>query len=355
MNKIKLLKILTLSCLASQNTSFGAKNNDLQQSLTPIQIETKKFDHIFIFGDSLSDTGNTYRIDFGLMPISPPYKEGHWTNDLVWHEFFAEKAHIPKYAIHNFAFGGASAIQGQMPLPSLDKQVNTFLSWNKTADPNALYSIWIGGNDFLLGNYEDPNAVVFAVVNQISSQIEILIDKGARYFIVPSLPDLGLIPRSYEVDEKLGNHVYSKKMHRVSIAFQQAIEKMAHDLSYKYNNVVFVTPRVLDLANKIISEPTQFNITYVKERCNPNGYADYVKDFCKNPDEYMFWDDIHPSSHTHKIIAEILSKMLSDQGFEFDKTLMTPEENIKTASRNRNAVNDAIRNYIVLNPNLPIF
>ena len=103
--------------------------------VTYIISKEKYISRLFIFGDSLSDTGNTYKLDMGTVPISPPYFKGHFTNHLVWHEYFIKKAKLPEHAVYNYAFGGARALQNIIPIPSLDKQVNTYLLWNPTADP----------------------------------------------------------------------------------------------------------------------------------------------------------------------------------------------------------------------------
>ena len=44
----------------------------------------KPFAQIIIFGDSLSDNGNIYRLDFGFIPKSPPYFKGRFSNGEVW-------------------------------------------------------------------------------------------------------------------------------------------------------------------------------------------------------------------------------------------------------------------------------
>lgn len=36
-------------------------------------------DQLYVFGDSLSDTGNTYKATQGIIPPSPPYFQGRFS------------------------------------------------------------------------------------------------------------------------------------------------------------------------------------------------------------------------------------------------------------------------------------
>ncbi len=336
------------------NPSYDISNNTYDAKYTISRY--KKLSRIFIFGDSLSDTGNTYKMDMGTVPISPPYNKGHWTNDLVWHEYFIQKISLPEYAVHNYAFGGARAIQGLLPIPSLEKQINNFLLWNKTIDPYALYAIWIGGNDFINGDYDDVNEKVSTVINKIGEQIEVLIARGARYFIAPSLPDLGHIPRAREMDEKLGTHEFSKKQHETAVLFQELLGKKISELQNKYKDNIFISPKALSIAEEIMNNPNNFDIKDSFDRCNPNTYSEYVLEPCNKPYDYMFWDDIHPSSHTHKIIAEFLYNMLIEKGFNFDPELIAANpDNDFIYQQNKKAIDAMTSEHITLDGNSPLF
>ena len=44
---------------------------------------------LYVFGDSLSDTGNLFALTFGIEPPSPPYFDGRFSDGPVWVETLA--------------------------------------------------------------------------------------------------------------------------------------------------------------------------------------------------------------------------------------------------------------------------
>src|SRR6188472_1030511 len=51
-------------------------------------------DKFWVFGDSLSDVGNTYAA--AGAPLSPPYSNGRYSNGPVWHEQLADRMGVPR-------------------------------------------------------------------------------------------------------------------------------------------------------------------------------------------------------------------------------------------------------------------
>ena len=64
---------------------------------------------------------------------------------------------------------------------------------NFSADPNALYYISGGGNDFLQGRVQS-GAQANAAADRLANSVQVLQTAGARYIMVWLLPDLGLTP-----------------------------------------------------------------------------------------------------------------------------------------------------------------
>jgi phospholipase/lecithinase/hemolysin len=69
--------------------------------------EPATYNQIVVFGDSLSDNGNLYRTALGLMPKSPPYYQGRFSNGPAWADiaakYFADKHNV---TLENYAVGG---------------------------------------------------------------------------------------------------------------------------------------------------------------------------------------------------------------------------------------------------------
>lgn len=89
------------------------------------------FNRMVVFGDSLSDTGNLYKYTFHLVPKSPPYFSGHFSNGRVWAEDVASEWHGNDNALKNYAVGGAGAILSKDEvLPyTLYAEVSSYLGW----------------------------------------------------------------------------------------------------------------------------------------------------------------------------------------------------------------------------------
>jgi len=99
---------------------------------------------------------------------------------------------------NNFAFGGftsgtTNTLSGLVgvPLPPLPSQLNAFTSAPGAANPDALYRLWTGANDYLILPPELRATNTQAVVNNLTNAAIALIAEGAENVIVVNLPDLG--------------------------------------------------------------------------------------------------------------------------------------------------------------------
>src|SRR6516165_7101387 len=82
---------------------------------------------IVVFGDSLSDVGNTFAAK-GITPA--PYFQGHYSNGPIWVEQLAARLGLPAplpalLGGTDFAFGGAETVMGVSPkgVPNVLTQV----------------------------------------------------------------------------------------------------------------------------------------------------------------------------------------------------------------------------------------
>ena len=103
---------------------------------------------------------------------------------------------------NDFAVGGAES--GTTPvhaagLTDLPAQLAAFHLANATANPNGLYTIWIGSNDLddiLATNPSSTTATAdaLAVVANVDKAINTLAGEGAKNFLIVTVPDLGKAP-----------------------------------------------------------------------------------------------------------------------------------------------------------------
>lgn len=89
------------------------------------------------------------------------------------------------------------------------------------ADPNALYFLSGGGNDFLQGRVQSPGQAVAPQGGILADSVQALQHAGARYIMVWMLPDLGLTPAVNGTAQQaeasaLSNLFNQSQVHRLS-------------------------------------------------------------------------------------------------------------------------------------------
>lgn len=152
-----------------------------------------KFKKIVIFGDSLSDVGNTYAFTGNENP-KEPYYEGRFSNGPLWIEVFAQGMgmEVPQPSLKggtNCAFGGARTGYGNRDgKPDIGLQIDGYLK--KTGgkvNKRDLIVLSGGSNDFIRGN---PIRTIPNIVEHITK----LVNAGGRTFLVTNFPPLGCLP-----------------------------------------------------------------------------------------------------------------------------------------------------------------
>lgn len=275
-------------------------------NLLPFKALAGDYDHLFIFGDSLSDNGNLYRITGGTIPLSPPYFQGRFSNGPVWVEVLGSYLNIDANDTNNYAAGGSTSGNTNVlseslliPLPSLSSQINDFASASVTPSSNALFILWAGANDYLIQPREKRATNTQIVVNNLSNAITTLINKGARNIIVPNLPDLGKTPqeRSQGTAESTTAAI---KSHNSNL--NSALQEIA-----KNRNVNIIPLDINALFNEVIDQPDRYGLTNINYPC----FDQQAGTICPNPDEYLFWDNVHPTDRGHQFIAEYTDAVLN--------------------------------------------
>ncbi|WP_180966117.1 SGNH/GDSL hydrolase family protein [Fischerella thermalis] len=249
---------------------------------------------LYVFGDSLSDIGNVFNATEGFHPSSPPYFQGRFSNGLVWVEYLASGLALTPKQNTNFAYGGATTGSGNLNgIPDLLTQVDSFIKVYQQVDKNALYILWAGANDYLHG-MSNPSLSI----NNISQAIQSLAKAGAKKILVANLPDLGNIPATR-------NSPYSSILSSATIAHNlglaNSLDLLKQNLGHDTQMIMF---DVHSLYKEAIANPTKFGFTDVNTACLNNLAS------CDNPDKFLFWDGIHPTTVAHRILAKAALKEL---------------------------------------------
>lgn len=291
----------------------------------PCAASAAPFSNAYFFGDSLTDSGNDFLLSsaihatdpgFPIVPDPAGYNaSGRFSNGPVYSEMLAARLGVdlrPSLAGGtNYAYGGARTASVALPF-SLDfvAQVQQYIDVPGAADPDALYVLFIGANDVrdVLGGRLGPEAIGAAVA-RIGGAIDALADEGVRHFLVPGVPDLGLAPAA------TGNGAIPRNeaATAASAAFNAALAAMLAGFD-ALDIVAFDTFALLD---GIVADPARFGLTDATHACQrelgtlPDGRPAYEIS-CTDAEAAtrMFWDDIHPTTAGHRILADAMFAVL---------------------------------------------
>jgi phospholipase/lecithinase/hemolysin len=295
-------------------------------ALWALPSQADSYSRMVIFGDSLSDPGNAFALTgelsnrpYTLIP-SAPYARGglHFSNGNTWAEDLGTKLGVAKSvgpalrapAFSNYAVGGARARPGGAM--DLTTQVGLFLaSYGNNAPGDALYVIFIGGNDIrdAMGWYIDPgyqgptpDVVIGTAIQSIADNIQLLLAAGAHHVLVVNAPNLGVVPA-------------------VAMNGPQA-QYLGQTLSAGFNfylnnalTMLQLDPRLsllqFDLfafLNQAVAVPASLGLTEVSTPCITPGVV--VGAVCNNPKSYLFWDGIHPTAAGHRLISDAVYNVI---------------------------------------------
>lgn len=331
--------------------------------LLSLSLNAKSFERIIIFGDSLSDTGNLYSYMLHLVPKSPPYYKGHFSNGPVWTERVYEHYFLSAHDEHkhNYAAGGAPAVvDGTNTLPfSLTTEIDDYLYLHEDHKKDkTLFLIWIGGNNYIKnpGHHEE---ITTKSVEGIAKNIKLLIKNGAASFLIPNLPDLGHIP------EAITEHKM-EALTEMALSHNKKLHEMIEGLRVAHPDVTFIEFDTKSVFDDVLAHPENYGVTITKEACytgsvflaNPtdaqlatylekNGAAQSIKVSKKMIDKilktpvlkevakvdwlwskshkshvpecegYLFFDGIHPTTYVHARIAEYAIAEIEKTGMTF--------------------------------------
>ncbi|WP_373498259.1 SGNH/GDSL hydrolase family protein [Desulfococcus sp.] len=243
------------------------------------------FDEIVVFGDSLSDNGNLVLIENQPKPDPALYYEGRFSNGPVWVEYLADPQRL-NLPLHDRALGGAQS-DGLVP-PGLIEQVTAYIATSvPPLSHNSLFIIWIGGNDYLNGNGDFQEAV-----DNINTAMERLVEFEAMHILVLNLPDLGAIPDTLGTPEAAEATTFS-------LNFNAELGNMIDRFSVEHPEIGLYEFDVFSFFIEVRNNPAAFGFINVTEP-SPNFQIENNFDGAG----YMFWDDKHPTTAAHALLAD---------------------------------------------------
>lgn len=299
---------------------------------TALPASAAVFSNLFVFGDSLSDTGNNaWVFDNLIAPTIPappgalrtplpipspsfiptfPYPGERYSNGPVWVEPFAAGLGLSSQASllggTNFAFAGARAGPAGSSFPfSLRDQVAGFLSLNGGVAPaDGLYVLFGGGNDardalLAASAGGDPSPLIQAYADEMGVMLAELTAAGATHVLLANVPDIGKTPAVQAQGARAA----------ATASALAALMNAALDAELGTLPALPGDLRRLDvfgLINDVFADPAAFGLTDATSACGflcPAG-----------ADQTFFWDGIHPTTAGHALLARAALRAIPEPG-----------------------------------------
>jgi thermolabile hemolysin len=286
----------------------------------PVENQSGKINKIISFGDSVSDMQNMFNGTYWWLPTQYNYFIGHFSNGPVWVNYLSGEMNLPLY---DWAIGGAasqSVYDGL--LKGVKYQVNSYIAYKKYAEnyvpEQTLFTVLIGANDLIsygLNAKKIYNNVLTALTN-------LVLKGGARNIMMVNLPDISRAPifttPSHRAD-KAYIHCevlkYNKKLkkHLVNDILNSLEEKGSRIDASELNIQLF---DAFKLVNSFIDNHDHYGISNPTNPClnlTRDSVFNYTMQRYPSPgctiapnqaDSYLFWDLLHPTTHTHHLLAD---------------------------------------------------
>ncbi len=279
---------------------------------------------IVIFGDSLCDTGNDATLSAALYTTAAQvpgpasgYTNGRFTDGLdtlpaarnylgVWVEQLAAKLAAHPTILNslaggtNYAYGFATTAVGtsnftygpgnalSFTVPNMGLQLSTYLATHPVITSKTLFIVWGGANDLIAAT--TPAQIQTAAQNE-AGIVQQLIAAGATDILVPNLPPLGLVPRfngspSTSVPATAAAQGFNQALAAYLAAIPVANPGVTLHL-YQLDTYTFF--------NTVVGPPIGAGLANVTAESQGNTAID--------PDTYLFWDDLHPTTYGHRLLA----------------------------------------------------
>ncbi|KAK8607416.1 hypothetical protein V6N13_053153 [Hibiscus sabdariffa] len=309
---------------------------------------------VYIFGDSTLDVGtNSFipgclaRADFYFNGIDFHHSEptGRFSNGLNTADQIAILLGLKKspppflYLLNdpstfqekilqgaNFASGGSGIlnytgqVKGAISLEDQIKQFSTVRSniTNMTGSEEAsdtilskaFFLISIGSNDIFeyLLNPTGPMSVPEFNATLISTyeyHIKTLYELGARTFGILTVPPIGCTPFARAVFSGGGNNSCFEPAQDFAQGFSSDVAILLDNFRSQVQDIKYSVANAFLMTSLLMEDMLAFGFKNIAAACCGNGTygCNQTASFCSNREEYLFWDQFHPTQRASELAA----------------------------------------------------
>lgn len=333
----------------------------------PSSASTPPFTKIYAFGDSYTDTGNTVSATgpSGFTYVSnPPYgmtyfhrPSNRYSDGRLIIDFVAQSLSLPLLPPYrsggtnggvNFAVAGATAIEHEffvknnLTFDITPESIRTQMDWfNKVLEGHgcgggggndrvrcgALFVdalVWvgeIGANDYAYSAVGSISKSVIQdlAIRRVSTFLEGILKKGAKYMVVQGLPPTGCLTLSMllsppEDRDQLG---CVQSLNKQSFNHNTLLQATIQDLRKRFPQSLIVYADYYAAYTDIIKSLPKYGFKEPFKACCGSGGGPYNYDFfspcgspsstpCSDSSQYVNWDGVHLTEAMNKAVFGLL-------------------------------------------------
>jgi outer membrane lipase/esterase len=268
----------------------------------------QSYNRLVVFGDSLSDNGNLYLATGGSTPASPPYYQGRFSSGPVFTErlgFNASNFMGPVTGSINYAFGGARTDSQAAPM-GMRVQLAQYQSRGGVFGAGDLVSILGGANNIFqglpaAGASSNPQGSIAPVALGAAADMNFIVGSvaqaGAGTILVTNLPKLSLTPQFRATPAApLADYAVT--------TFNGALLTGLNATAAARPGTNIIMMDLFKIGDVIAANPGAFGVSNVTQPCF-NGVT-----VCANPNDYFYFDGVHPTATGHAVIARLANDYL---------------------------------------------
>ncbi|KAH9818241.1 hypothetical protein DFH28DRAFT_959856 [Melampsora americana] len=296
------------------------------------------YDSLVVFGASYCDNAHARPALYEASLKRPPYFKGRWTDGYVWNEYLSQMIGPlgGRTTLVNYAYGSATVDNSisSADVPDFDQQVDAFTSDLKSHSPGAgpykgksMVAAWVGLNSLtkiwnkvLKAQMKAQTAAeahdsVLAAQTSINSSVDEIFNVVGNLarsdaFAGPP-PDILLLPIPpgplllVNIRAAKGNTRSLQTLDNLSQMFNMRFSNNLADFQTKLpsDQRVF-TYDIPALWKDFVANPMNYGISVVDQPCYAHNSV------CTHPNEYLFWDTLHPTTYIHQKLAVLLRDVI---------------------------------------------
>ena len=276
-----------------------------------LAVAPPAFDGLYVFGDSLSDAAGGNAIPLppnqGGLPIPPPFDGGRVSNGPVAAEYLGGYLGLSAAQQFHYAIAGArTGADGVFPGTGLLTQVGAFAAGGiNPGYGSGLFMVWAGANDLRDAlQTANPFASFGSTIGNLQFAVNTLYGLGARNFLLPNVPDLGLTPAA-----KAFGGAGSQGASFVTAQFNSALALAIGGWASGLPDAQMDTYDTFSAHGQLYMEGGYANLT--------NGCLELVDgaEQAQSPCDVSFYvDNIHPTTSVHQFMAQGMAAAVPEPG-----------------------------------------